>query len=93
VHFHSTDLIFGEFQQENSYISASDERILDQRPGLDRLLNSTIELLRANLDLRAKYWPKVAPKPKVAKKIIKYFNAWFIESKNFKLLANIWFRK
>jgi hypothetical protein len=55
VHFHSTDLIFGEFQQENSYISASDERILDQRPGLDRLLNSTIELLRANLDLRAKY--------------------------------------
>jgi hypothetical protein len=41
---------------------------LDQRPDLDRLLNSTIELLRINLDLRAKYWPKVAPKPKVAKK-------------------------
>jgi hypothetical protein len=47
--------IFGEFQQESSYISASDERILDQRPDLDRLLNSTIELLRINLDLRAKY--------------------------------------
>jgi hypothetical protein len=47
--------IFGEFQQENSYISASDEHILDQRPDLDRLLNSTIELLRTNLDLSAKY--------------------------------------
>jgi hypothetical protein len=46
---------FGEFQQENSYMSASDERILDQRPDLDRLLNSTVMLLRINLDLRAKY--------------------------------------
>jgi hypothetical protein len=47
--------VFGEFQQENSYISASDERILNQRPDLDRLLNSTIELLRTNLNLSAKY--------------------------------------
>jgi hypothetical protein len=45
--------IFGEFQQESSYISASDERILDQ--DLDRLLNFTIRLLRTNLDLGAKY--------------------------------------
>jgi hypothetical protein len=50
--------IFGEFQQENSYISASDERILDQRPDLDRLLNYIIMLLGINLDLRAKYCAK-----------------------------------
>jgi hypothetical protein len=56
VHFHLTDLnFFWEFLQENSYISASDERILDQRPDLDRLLNSNIELLRTNLNSRAKY--------------------------------------
>jgi hypothetical protein len=60
---------------------------LDQRPDLDRLLNSTVMLLRINLDLRAKYWPKVAPKPKVAKKIC---NVWFEEIKIFKLLASIW---
>ncbi len=62
--------ISGEFQQENSYISASEEWILDQRPDLDRLLNFTIKLLRTNSDLRAKYWPKVAAKPKVAKKLL-----------------------
>jgi hypothetical protein len=51
VHFQFNRFeIFGEFQQENSYISASDERILDQRPNLDRLLNSTIELLRTKSD-------------------------------------------
>jgi hypothetical protein len=47
--------IFEEFQQEKSYISALDERILHQRTDLDRFLNSTIKLLRTNLDLRAKY--------------------------------------
>jgi hypothetical protein len=30
--------------QENSYISASDGRILDERPDLDRPINSTIML-------------------------------------------------
>jgi hypothetical protein len=46
---------FREFWQESSYISASDVRILDQRPDLERLLDSTSMLLRQSYDLRTRY--------------------------------------